>query len=164
MGSKTKIVVLHMKEIVYTLIFAALGILLIILLVIMFRFGHSSTPTASARLYTPGIYTSSLTLNNTNLEVEVTVDESQIKAIRLSNLDESTAAMFPLLQPAIENIADQVCKTQSTDNITLSSETPYKSSWMQLMKPLKKPQSIRLQLFCGSFYSFFSYKIFLNLV
>ena len=127
MGSKTKIVVLHMKEIVYTLIFAALGILLIILLVIMFRFGHSSTPTASARLYTPGIYTSSLTLNNTNQEVEVTVDESQIKAIRLSNLDESTAAMFPLLQPAIENIADQVCKTQSTDNITLSSETPYTS-------------------------------------
>ena len=125
MGSKTKIVVLHMKEIIYTLIFAALGILLIILLVIMFRFGHSSTPTASARLYTPGIYTSSLTLNNTNLEVEVTVDESQIKAIRLSNLDESTAAM--LLQPAIENIADQVCKTQSTDNITLSSETPYTS-------------------------------------
>ena len=53
MGSKTKIVVLHMKEIIYTLIFAALGILLIILLVIMFRFGHSSTPTASARLYTP---------------------------------------------------------------------------------------------------------------
>ena len=35
--------------------------------------------------------------------------------------------MFPLLQPAIENIADQVCKTQSTDNITLSSETPYTS-------------------------------------
>ena len=70
MGSKTKIVVLHMKEIVYTLIFAALGILLIILLVIMFHFGHSSTPTASARLYTPGIDTSSLTLNNTNLQVE----------------------------------------------------------------------------------------------
>ena len=52
---------------------------------------------------------------------------NQIKAIRLSNLDESTAAMFTLLQPAIENIADQVCKTQSTDNITLSSETPYTS-------------------------------------
>ena len=28
MGSKTKIVVLHMKEIIYTTIFAALGILL----------------------------------------------------------------------------------------------------------------------------------------
>lgn len=160
MGSKTKIVVLHMKEIIYTLIFAALGILLIILLVIMFRFGHSSTPTSSTRLYTPGIYTSSLTLNNTNLEVEVTVDESQIKAIRLSNLDESTATMFPLLQPAIENIADQVCKTRQPTILPFHPKhhIPHKSSWMQLMKPLKKPQSIRLQLFCGSLYSFFHIK------
>ncbi len=127
MGLKTKIVVLHMKEIIYTLIFAALGILLIILLIAMFRSGHSTLPTNGERIYTPGIYTSSLTLNNTNLEVEVTVDESQIKSVRLSNLDESVSTMFPLLQPSIENIAEQICETQSTDNITLSSETPYTS-------------------------------------
>lgn len=127
MGSKTKIVVLHMKEIIYTVIFAALGILLIILLITMFRSGRSDTPTSSDKIYTPGVYTSSLTLNNTNLEMEVTVDETQIKSIRLSNLDESVATMFPLLQPALETIADQIYKTQSTDTITLSSETPYTS-------------------------------------
>ena len=33
MKSKTKIIVLHMKEIIYTIIFAALGILLILLLI-----------------------------------------------------------------------------------------------------------------------------------
>lgn len=127
MGSKTKIVVLHMKEIIYTVIFATLGILLIILLITMFRSGRSDTPTSSDKIYTPGVYTSSLTLNNTNLEMEVTVDETQIKSIRLSNLDESVATMFPLLQPALETIADQIYKTQSTDAITLSSETPYTS-------------------------------------
>lgn len=37
MGSKTKIVVLHMKEIIYTAVFAALAILLIVLLVVMFK-------------------------------------------------------------------------------------------------------------------------------
>ena len=36
MSSKTKIVVLHMKEIIYTVIFAALALLLILLLVFMF--------------------------------------------------------------------------------------------------------------------------------
>ena len=36
MSSKTKIVVLHVKELIYTGIFAALGILFIILLIIMF--------------------------------------------------------------------------------------------------------------------------------
>ena len=37
MKSKTKIIVLHMKEIVYTAIFAVLGILLILLLILMFH-------------------------------------------------------------------------------------------------------------------------------
>ena len=36
MSAKTKVVVLHMKELIYTLIFAGLGILLIFLLLFMF--------------------------------------------------------------------------------------------------------------------------------
>nr|WP_330408435.1 hypothetical protein [Roseburia sp. AF42-8] len=36
MSAKTKIVVLHMKELIYTGIFAVLGILLVLLLVYMF--------------------------------------------------------------------------------------------------------------------------------
>ena len=126
MGSKTKIIVLHMKEIIYTAVFAALGILLIVLLVIMFRQGDS--PSAAGEMqYTPGVYTSSLTLNNTNLEVEVSVDESRINSIRFSNLDETVAAMYPLVQPAIEDIAEQICETQSLEDIALPEDTPYPS-------------------------------------
>ena len=36
MSSKTKIVVLHMKEVIYTVVFVVLGILLILLLTFMF--------------------------------------------------------------------------------------------------------------------------------
>ena len=42
MGSKTKIIVLHMKEIIYTGIFIALGILLIFLLAVMFGTGRKT--------------------------------------------------------------------------------------------------------------------------
>lgn len=126
MGSKTKIIVLHMKEIIYTAVFAALGILLILLLVIMFRPSDKDTGNQKKQ-YTPGIYTSTLTLNNTNLEVEVSVDASRINSIRLSNLDESVAAMFPLVQPAIEDIAEQIYETQSPEEVSLSEETPYTS-------------------------------------
>ena len=129
MRSKTKIIVLHMKEIIYTAIFAALGILLIILLVVMFRPGGKKQPADAhaEKQYTPGIYTSALTFNNTNLEVEVSVDESRINSIRFSNLDESITTMFPLVQPAIEDIAEQIYKTQSLENITLSEQSPYTS-------------------------------------
>ena len=127
MGSKTKIIVLHMKEIIYTAIFLALGLLLIILLAVMFRPDSSARNTDMDKKYTPGTYTSPLTLNNTNLEVEVSVDESRINSIRFSNLDESITTMFPLIQPAIEDIAEQIYETQSLDNVSLSDETPYTS-------------------------------------
>ena len=35
--------------------------------------------------------------------------------------------MFPLIQPAIEDIAEQIYDTQSLENITLSGQSPYTS-------------------------------------
>ena len=126
MSSKTKIVVLHMKEIIYTAVFVALGILLIILLAFMF-FPKQKDNIDSDPRYTPGIYTSTVTLNNTNLEVEVVVDTSHINAIRFSNLDETVTTMYPLVQPTIEYIAEQIYETQSLEDIAYSEDSPYTS-------------------------------------
>lgn len=126
MSSKTKIVVLHMKEIIYTAVFAVLAIVLILLLIFMFLPRGKSEPLEESR-YTPGIYTSTVTLNNTALEVEVTVDETHINSIRFSNINETVTAMYPLIQPAIEEIAEQVYKKQSLDDIEYSTENPYTS-------------------------------------
>lgn len=126
MSSKTKIVVLHMKEIIYTTVFVILGILLILLLVFMFApWGKKENVTEQK--YAPGVYTSTLTLNSTALEVEVTVDESHINSIRFANLDDSVTTMFPLIQPTLEEIADQVYEQQSLDNIVFSDDNPYTS-------------------------------------
>ncbi len=126
MSSKTKIVVLHMKEIIYTIIFILLGILLVFLL--FFMFGSDEPSTAeSANLYQPGVYTSSLTLSNATLEVEVTVDHDTITAIRFSNLDETIATAYPLVQPTMEDIAEQIYETQSLENISYSEDNIYTS-------------------------------------
>ena len=77
MSSKTKIVVLRMKEIIYTAIFIGLGLLLIALLLIMFRPGRktqsASSPAAAGIHYLPGMYSSTLTLGSQAVNVEVTV-------------------------------------------------------------------------------------------
>lgn len=127
MSSRTKIIVLHMKEIIYTAVFAALGIVLIILLVIMFRPDADQKQSGTKEIYTPGIYTSTLALNNTRLEVEVAVDQNRINSVRFSNLDETVTTMFPLIQPAIEEIAEQIYDSQSLDDISLPEDTPYTS-------------------------------------
>lgn len=126
MSSKTKIVVLHMKEIIYTAIFVALGIILILLLLFMFLPEKNDTK-IDEKKYVPGIYTSAISLNNNALEIEVTVDESHINSIRFSNLDESVTTMYPLIQPAIEDIAEQIYDTQSLENIEYSEDNPYTS-------------------------------------
>ena len=133
MSSKTKIVVLHVKELIYTGIFAALGILFIVLLIIMFlpedeKKETSSTLTqTTSNTYVPGVYTTSLILNDNVVEIEVTVDEHNINSIRLVNLDEAVATMYPLIQPSFEELADQIIHNQGIDGITYPEESKYTS-------------------------------------
>ncbi len=127
MGAKTKIIVLHMKELIYTAIFIALGILLVILFSVMFFPKKDKGISENTQKYTPGIYTSSMTLNDISLEVEVTVDENHINAIRFSNLNDTVATMFPLVQPSLESITEQICETQSLENLSYPKDTPYTS-------------------------------------
>ena len=128
MSSKTKIVVLRMKELIYTAIFAGLGILLIILLVYMFAPGKRSRESAEASdLYVPGVYTSSIMLNGSAVEIAVTVEKNSIASIQMVNVSETIETMYPLMEPALENIAEQICASQSLDNITYPEENQYTS-------------------------------------
>ncbi|MCM1144486.1 MAG: hypothetical protein NC318_02065 [Blautia sp.] len=133
MSSKTKIVVLHVKELIYTGIFAVLGILFIVLLIIMFLpkdEKNVAVPTitqTTANTYVPGVYTTSLILNDNVVEIEVTVDEQNINSIRLVNLDEAVTTMYPLIQPSFEDLADQIITNQSLDGITYPDDSKYTS-------------------------------------
>ena len=133
MSSKTKIVVLHVKELIYTGIFAVLGILFIILLIIMFlpkgekKNTFSSMTQSSTNTFVPGVYTTSLILNDNVVEIEVTVDETNINSIRLVNLDEAVTTMYPLIQPSFEDLANQIITNQSLDGITYSEDSKYTS-------------------------------------
>ena len=71
MSSKTRIIVLHMKEVVYTIAFLILAILLGVLIYFMFGPGRSQTTSGKAdSLYTPGVYRSSITLNQNTFDVQ----------------------------------------------------------------------------------------------
>ncbi len=127
MSSKTKIVVLHLKELIYTAIFAVLGILLILLLVFMFLPDSKNKTTKETMKYTAGVYTSSIQLNDNAIDVEVMVDDNHINSISLVNLDETTAAMYPLMQPALDNLSQQIYEKQSLENISYEDDNQYTS-------------------------------------
>ena len=128
MSAKTKIIVLHMKEVIYTGIFLLLAVILAIVLFFMFGPGQKKSASADAKsLYKPGIYTSSIDLNENTFDLEVSVDAEKIRNIRLVNLSESTSAMFPLMEPALESLSSQIYSSQSLENLKYPQDQKYTS-------------------------------------
>lgn len=126
-SAKTKIVVLHMKELIYTAIFVGLGILLIILLLFMFLPKEEEGESVPTMNYVAGVYSSSIMFNDNTVDVQVIVDENRINSISLVNLDDTVTTMYPLMEPAVESISKQVIEKQSTEGITYNSENQYTS-------------------------------------
>ncbi len=125
MNKKAKIVVLHMKELVYTGLFLILGILLVVIVILMFSAKDSQLTSASK--YIPGQYTTTLSLNGTIMDVKVTVDDAQITAIELEPLEEAVTVMYPLMEPALEELSTQIIENQSLDNISYDKDRQYTS-------------------------------------
>ena len=126
MSSKTKIIVLRMKEIIYTGIFLGLAVLLIALCLIMFR--PKKDEETQAASYIPGVYTTSLNLGSQDVNVQVAVDSNAITSISLVPLNEAVTTMYPLMEPALEELSDQIISTQSLENLTYSSQSHYTST------------------------------------
>ena len=126
MSSKTKIIVLRMKEIIYTGIFLGLAVLLIAVCLIMFRPKKGEETQAAS--YIPGVYTASLNLGSQDVNVQVAVDSNAITSISLVPLNEAVTTMYPLMEPALEELSDQIISTQSLENLTYSSQSHYTST------------------------------------
>lgn len=139
MSSKTRIIVLRMKEIIYTAIFIGLALLLIILLFFMFRPENKSQSPAEdpsvVSTYTPGLYSSSLVLGNQNVNVEVAVSRSRIHSVSLVPLSDSVTTMYPLMGPAMESLSAQIIEKQSLEGIEYPAGSQYTS--MALMNAIK---------------------------
>ena len=132
MSSHTKIVVLRSKELLYTILLVVVVLLTIIILISLFVPGADSSDDKKAAIptevaYVPGVYTSTLQLGNTNMEMQVVVDATHINDISISNLDESIETMYPLMKPTLTELKNKVLEAQTVENISYSTETKYTS-------------------------------------
>ena len=98
--------------------------LIALVLLLAFRFKFSKKEPSK---YMPGNYMSAITLNNQTVYMNVTVDDKRIIDISLDNMDETAAAMYPLMQPALDNISQQIYEKQSLDDITYDEANQYTS-------------------------------------
>ncbi len=148
MNKRTKIVVLHMKEVIYTGIFIFLGIVLIVLLAIMFwpdremDAGGSASRTeqsdggngtdeaseeavAETAAYLPGIYSVSLDLSGSTMEMQVIIENDGISNVSFTYLDDTIRTMYPLFEPVLQDIASQLKAGVALEDVTYEESCRY---------------------------------------
>ena len=116
MGKSPKFMVFHLKELIYTVVFVLLGIVLVISLIFMFcnRNSDEKKEKSSSGQYEAGVYTSCVTLNGNPMEVTVTLDSNHINSITVDNISDAITTMYPLVEPAFEDISKPVSYTHLT--------------------------------------------------
>ena len=144
MSGSTRIVVIPLKKLIIMIcVIAAL-----IILGAIFIFGGSSSDAAkstgvniststdtvkkntSCPTYSPGVYTSSILLNGTPIDIQVTVDSDNINNIEMVNLSESVQTMYPMLNSSFDEIKTAVINNGSTDNITYNAGSKYTATML----------------------------------
>ena len=122
MSGKTKIIVLRTKEIIYTVLFAVIGIVLVSLFI--FGFTKKSGEKENKNAYIPGVYHASLELGENTMEIEVIVNSNEIHSITMKNTSETVATMYPLMEPALEQISAQIYETDEMPSIVIQCSDP----------------------------------------
>jgi len=114
----TRIFVLKMKDLIRIGIFTLLGLaLLILLLVLLVPRGRGAGPDESPAYnygrFTPGTYVSTIILNDEPVQVRVAVSESDILMIYLAGMDDVQRTFYPLFEPRMRDLAEEVLRYQS---------------------------------------------------
>lgn len=122
---KSRLFVISIREIIYTLIFLILGILLIVLLFYMFLPNDEEEQNTSSSTYIPGMYTSCMTLEDNAFTLQLTVDKDSINSIDLISTDEAIATVYPLIPTCLESIETQLINNTPIDELSVSEESKY---------------------------------------
>lgn len=139
--SNTKILILKRKEVLYTGIFLLMGIMLLILLFCFFS--GKSKETISNSLYEPGVYSSTVTLGDNEMNISVTTGPNEIYQVEITNLNDSITTMYPLVKPALEDISAQLADGVELSEIQISDDCKYTGLFLlnaidQTLEPAKK--------------------------
>lgn len=116
---KTKFMVIKLKELIKTAVFAIIGAAIIIALIIML------VPHSSSAQYKSGTYTTNISIGEESAAVSLTFSENEITDVSFIPTTDTLSVFYPLMQTTGEEICAQILNEQSTDNISTASDSTY---------------------------------------
>ena len=114
--SKTKFMVIKLKELVKTAVFAIIGAAIIIALIIML------VPKNADAKYKSGTYTTNVSLGDETAAVSLTFSENEITDVNFIPTSNALEVFYPLAQTTADEICAQILSEQTTQGIDLASE------------------------------------------
>ena len=114
--SKTKFMVIKLKELIKTIIFAIIGAAIIIALIIVL------IPKSADAQYKSGTYTTNVSMGDETASLSLTFSENKITNIDFIPTSSTLEVFYPLVQTTADEICAQILSSQTTDNINLDSE------------------------------------------
>jgi len=75
--------------------------------------------------YTPGLYRSDIRLSEYTLNLELAVDRDCIKSVNITNLDEEILSMYPLIEPSLQAVSEQLIGGVAIDAVTISEDSKF---------------------------------------
>lgn len=76
-------------------------------------------------LYRAGVYCYGISLNDTVVDLEIVLDLDHIWSVRLINVEDSITAMYPLLEPAVGALEEQLVNGVAPEDIVFSEDMKY---------------------------------------
>lgn len=113
---KTKFMVIRLKELIKTVLFAVIGAIIIIMLIVIL------VPKSADAKYKSGTYTTNITMGDETAAVCLTFDEKKITDATFIPTSDTLAVFYPLAQTTADDICTQIVENQSTADITPSSD------------------------------------------
>ena len=120
-----KIVILKRRQ----LLLSAILIVIAIAAVLIISLGKKSGPDDNISLedarYIPGLYNSDIRLSDYTLHLEVAVDRDCIKSVNITNLDEEILSMYPLIEPSLQAVSEQLIGGVAIDAVTINEDSKF---------------------------------------
>ena len=118
----TKFVVVKMRELLKTAVFAVLGVIILVGLITFFLRMGAGEETGQ---YRDGTYEAAVQLGTEQAVVSVEINDGKIAQVTMQKMAESVAVMYPMVESTMDEIAAQVIQNQSAQQVDVSSQQTY---------------------------------------
>ena len=120
-----KIVILKRRQLLLSAVLIIIAIAVVLIISLFTKDNNDENMSLENARYTPGLYSSDIQLSEYTLHLELAVDRDCIKSVNITNLDDEILSMYPLIEPSLHAVSEQLLGGIAIDAVTISEDSKF---------------------------------------